>query len=73
MGAILGGVRGATLGATQRIAFRPKRLCNKRLEWWWAIIPILIIFILDIPNLVINYAREKNPFPAFGAKIIGHQ
>ena len=61
------------MGATQIVAFRPKRLCNSQLEWWWAMIPIIIILILDIPNLVINYVREKNPFPVFGAKILGHQ
>lgn len=70
---ILGIVRVRVIIASRRSGFRPKRLCNKRLEWWWSFIPIVIISFLDCPNLIINYLREKNPFPVYGAKVIGLQ
>lgn len=66
-------VFGSVLGARLREGFRPKRLWRRKLEWWWRFIPILIVVLLDIPNLIINYAREKNPFPILGAKIVGLQ
>ena len=66
-------VFGSVLGGRLREGFRPKRLWRRKLEWWWRFIPILIVVLLDIPNLIINYAREKNPFPVLGAKIVGLQ
>nr|QUG10611.1 cytochrome c oxidase subunit 2 [Hydroides norvegica] len=73
LGVVMVLVFGSVAAASSSGGFRPKRLCNSKLEWWWSFLPILVVVLLDIPNLAINYISEKNPFPVFGAKVMGLQ
>ena len=52
---------------------RRHRLQNPKLEVYWRLIPLVVIFSIMIPSIVLLYRNEENLFPDFTIKVIGHQ